>query len=465
MTDNLTYHVAQSRAIKTVFVLILSFLSFPSCRKYLNAKPDKSLTTPSTLHDLQSLMDYDAFLNSGYPSSGEVASDNFYITSNDYNSLSSMPDKNFYIWADETISEEDWQQAYQMIYYCNVALDNIDKVQRQAQDQPSYNAIKGSALFFRAYILFKTAQIYTLPYNQTSAERDLGLPLKLSSDINDKTVRSTVQQTYEQILTDLKQSVLLLPITSKPITRPNKAAALATLACVYLVIGDYDEANIYADSCLQLKSALMDYNSLNPNDNIPISLFNDEVIFQARLNPGGGSILSPSICKVDSDLYKSYSEGDLRKTIFFKSNSDNSFSFKGSYDGNINYTFSGIATDEIYLVKAESLARLGKAELAMSYLNKLLRNRWKTGAFMPLVADNPEDALTKILKERRKELAFRGGIRWMDLRRLNQEQRLAVVLKRKINGSLYTLLPKDLRYAFLIPQNVIDMSGIQQNAR
>jgi hypothetical protein len=82
--------------------------------------------------------------------------------------------------------------------------------------------------------------------------------------------------------------------------------------------------------------------------------------------------------------------------------------FRGYYDyGGNQYT--GIATDEIYLIRAECLARSGNTSDALKDLNNLLAKRWKTGiTFTPIQATNADDALVKILAERKKELLFRG---------------------------------------------------------
>jgi hypothetical protein len=153
---------------------------------------------------------------------------------------------------------------------------------------------------------------------------------------------------------------------------------------------------------------------------------------------------------------------DLRKTIFFKSNGNGSYAFKGNYTG-IDGIFSGIATDELYLMKAECLARQGKAGESLNVLNALLITRYKNGLFTPVTAVNATDALQKILAERRKELVMRC-IRWMDVKRLNAEG-AGIVLKRKINGVMYTLAPNSNRYALPIDDDVIRVTGMEQNPK
>jgi hypothetical protein len=167
---------------------------------------------------------------------------------------------------------------------------------------------------------------------------------------------------------------------------------------------------------------------------------------------------------IDSTLYSSYQPTDIRKKAFFVSNGKTAY-FVGSYAGYLaNYTlFDGITTGELYLVHAESLARGGEKDSAMSILNSLLRRRWQTGTYTDMVAADAGDALSKVLVERRKELVYRG-LRWSDLRRFNLEN-ANITLKRIINGNTYTLPPNDPRWVALIPQIEISRSGIPQNPR
>lgn len=126
--------------------------------------------------------------------------------------------------------------------------------------------------------------------------------------------------------------------------------------------------------------------------------------------------------------------------------------------------FSGLATDEMYLIRAESYARTGKVSEAISDLNILLQNRYKTGTFTPYSTSLSEkQALDTILSERRKELPFRG-LRWADIRRLNKEG-ANITLTRRLNGQIHTLPPNDLRYVLPIPPDVLRLSNIENNPR
>jgi hypothetical protein len=168
---------------------------------------------------------------------------------------------------------------------------------------------------------------------------------------------------------------------------------------------------------------------------------------------------------VDSNLYVSYADNDLRKTKFFTilDNLPQYPRFVGSYDFDGN-KYDGLATDEMYLIRAECYARTGNANAAMKDLNTLLVTRWKTGTFIPYVAASADDALNQILAERRKELVYRG-LRWTDLRRLNENNQSAITLQRNVNGLLYRLTPNDPKYALPIPDAEISLSGLIQNQR
>lgn len=451
---------------KYVSLIVLGFflLLASGCEKFLDEKSDKALAVPATLQDLQALLDDYSSVSSGGDES-QLSSDDYYITGDTWSSLGYESERLMYIWNPE-ISQVDrastgWYKGYRGIYYCNTVLEKLTTVKRDTYNSLEWDHIKGQACFFRGLRYLEMAIVWAPAYNALTAEKDLGLPLRLSSDFNLPSRRESVQETYKQIIVDLKASVPLLPVQPLSTYRPSRPAAYALLARTFLAMGDYDQAYLYADSSLRVKSELLDYNTLNAAANYPVVRTSNKEILLLRGFPASEP-LDVTLAKIVPDLYSSYAGSDLRKIIFFRTNSDGSIRFKGSYQGSSGY-FAGIATDEVYLMRAECLARQGKVQEAMADLNRLLEKRWKTGTFIPLTASDKETALALILAERRKELLMRG-IRWMDLKRLNKEG-AGITISRSINNTVYTLPPNDPRYDLPIPEDVIRISGMPQNPR
>ena len=449
--------------ISTYFVLclfgIVSLMPV-SCKKYLSAKTDKTLVIPSTINDAQALLDFYSAMNENYPSLGNESDDNYYLKDTYFNSRNVSSQHN-YIWSKDAVDETDWGYMYQIVLNSNIAIETINSQPDSIRQSLKAKNIKGAAYFFRALGFYNVVQYYSKPYNKATAENLPGIPLRLSSDASLPTKRASLEQSWQQIISDLKTAINLLPETNIPITRPSKAASFAWLANVYLNMGQYDSGEKYADSCLMLNKTLMDFNTVLKSSTYSFTRFNPEVIFQSVTKYPGS--LSYTHYTLDSLLYASYDSNDLRRKLYFQSNGGGTVGFIGSYDGTAE-PFNGIAADEVYLIKAECAARNGNQNVAMDYLNKLLVTRWVNGTFIPLAANSSEEALAIILKERRKELILRDR-RWFDLRRLNQDEKFAKVLVRIENGIRYTLPPNDNRYTFQIPTNVLSITGIEPNIR
>ncbi len=432
--------------------------------EFLDKVPNNHLAVPSTIEDLQLMIQNEGQFNNSDPSYEIVSADEYYITEALFNA-SSQVDKNAYlwnanIWPNQTVY--DWNNEYSAIYQANTILDALSKITVTSQQQSQADAIKGSALYFRSWAFYNLLQEFSLPYDSVGAGDKLGIPLRLSSDLNVKSTRATEKECYAQIIKDLKTAINLLPNTSGNITSPTSAIANGFLSRVCLSMGDYSEAFQYADGFLKSFNKLTDFNALTPSS-YPIS--NTYLVEDAfHASAGYASIISSFRSTIiDSTLYNSYNSNDLRKACFFL-NLGGGNVFTGTYDIAKGNLFTGITTAEIYLIRAECYARMNNKDAAMADLNTLLVKRWKTGTYIPPVPANSEDALKLILLERRKEMVFRGT-RWADLRRLNQDSRFAITLSRNINGVTTTLPPNDPRYALPIPDDEIKLSGIQQNQR
>lgn len=452
--------VITSLSILTTLALFLS----TSCKKYLDAKPNAILTTATSVDVLQALLDNNRFLNWLGTEAGEASADNIYITDAVYNALNLDCKRNEYLWKPEifagiTSNGTDWAREYNVVYQANVVLDNIDKINRAAVNAAAWDNCKGSAYVFRAKAFYEIAQVWAKGYDSSSAGQSLGIVLRLTSDFNVQSTRATIRLTYDQIIKDLQASVSLLPNTPSHPFRPSKAAAYGLLSRVFLTVGDYQRAKLFADSCLNLSNTLLDYNSLSAAAPYPFPQFsNAEDIMHSFC--AGSTYLGVSQASIDSNLFKAYDVNDLRKTLYFKIRPDKTVSYRGSYDGR-DTRYNGVATDEMYLTRAECYARAGNTAAALNDLNYLLSFRWKKGTFIPFTAPDATAALQLILAERRKELLMRG-LRFTDIKRLNLKG-ANIVQMRVIAGQTYTLQPNDPRYALPIPDDVIKSAGIQQN--
>lgn len=448
---------------KSFLLLACLLSSMNACKKFLDKKSDTSVVVPTTLTDLQALLDYSSRMNLlRTPSFSEASSDDYFILDATYNGFE-LERQSLYIWNRMPYNFiNDWSVAYEPVYTSNYCLEQSQKIPVTASTISQWNNVKGSALFFRSYFFLGLTRSHAKAYDKDSADKNLGIVLRLVSDFNVPSVRATVKQCYEQIIKDTKEAVLYLPDHPIHCMRPSKAAAYGLLARTYLSMRQYDSSFKYADLSLQLKNNLIDFNGdpdiiANVNAAVPFRQFNKETIFYTEMS-GLSSANSISRARIDTVLFSAYNSNDLRKKAFYKLTSPY-YQFKGSYTGNTNQYFTGITTAEMFLTRAECYARLMNTTAAMNDLNTLMQKRWSNLVLYPVIsALDPADALNKILLERRKELYMRG-MRWMDIKRLNKEN-ANIILTRKIGSQTFTLLPNANYYALPLPDDIIKLTGI-----
>ncbi len=427
----------------------------------MDIQSNNRLVVPNTLEDLQGLLDYSRTMNLNFGVLGERASDNSFIPEANFKTIPT-DEKAQYLWQEALYTfPNDWSTLYTVVYNSNLALEKLQKIERHKDNSVSWDQVKGSALLFRASAYLNLLWTHSNVFNTNTAGTDLGIVLRESSDFNVPSFRSSVKDGYGLVLTDLKAAISLLPTEASHVMRPSKIAAYGLLARAYLSMRDYKQALTYANLYLEIKNGLMNYNDqtiVKITANYPFAMFNEETAFYMQLR---NSNLTAAYTNVDSTLYKSYEEDDLRKTAFFKK-TNAVINFKGQYTGTSSL-FGGIATDEMYLVRAECLARETRLEEALSDLNRLLITRYKTGTFTPFQNMSASQVLERVLIERRKELLYRG-LRWIDIKRLNLEGK-GISLVREGDGVREELKPNDNRYAIPLPADIIRLTGMPQNPR
>ena len=450
--------------MKTSILFLFLFILIGCSDTFLDKKPNKAIVIPSTLTDLESILNYTNVMNTS-TSLGIVGAADWFTTDAAWNAFTFAPEKFGYIWAEDTYqgvtNTNDWTIPWQQVYYSNVVLDAIANIPMTSSNEVQWKAVKGRALFHRAYTFYHLAQVYAKPYSLDNLDLP-GLTIRTTSDVNILPQRSTIRDTYARVTTALEEAATLLPATSTVKTIPNAAAAQALLATVYLSMNEYTKAESFATQSLVTAATLIDYNTLSTTAARPIARFNNEVLFHATNTAYG--FQSSTLTYIDTTLYASYAINDLRRAVCYRATTTpNRYTFIGTYSG-ASTLFSGVSTNETYITRAECRARLGNVSGALEDLNALLAKRYRTGTYINVTETNQQRLLEIILQERRKELPMRAS-RWTDLRRLNLEPAFRVTLTRKVQGQVYTLLPNSDRYVFAFPQQEILYNPIEQNPR
>ncbi len=148
-----------------------------------------------------------------------------------------------------------WGNGYKTIYRSNIVLKAIADNPTSAPATDN-DRRKGEALFLRGLAQFELVRFFALPY--TAGPDNPGIVLRLTPpSTQEATVpiaRSTVGQTYAQIISDLNTALALLPANSVP-GRANKLAARAILARVYFNQADYSNAFTQSDAAITAATA------------------------------------------------------------------------------------------------------------------------------------------------------------------------------------------------------------------
>lgn len=451
------------------FLLFTALLSLAAigCKKQLETNPNSNVLVPKTPTQLQGLLDNPEIFSYGH-TLGLLSADEFYFSATYYPTLTKTM-KNVYIWEDHPFDSNethyDYTRIYQQVFYANIVLEGVNQRITDGNQDRDLNKIKGDALFKRALAFYHSLQLFAPAYDSYTASSDKGIPLKLNSNTNELLTRASVQECYDQILSDLNEAKDLLQVMPDPFHR-NRASRIATLALLsrtYLSMGKWQESALEAGAVFQGYDSLIDYNTVNSNIPVPFPEDNREVIYPLKAPDGNNenALIAPLAAigaNVDSNLIRSFESNDLRLKLFFQPHGK-TYGLKTSLTGTY-VPFEGICMSEIYLILAEANARLNKPDAALFYLDKLLRKRYTTGANLNLPTSNqPDSILDRILSERKKELAFRGQ-RWADIKRLNKLNS-NIVQQRVIETKTFTIKANDLRYALPLPEPTVKRYNLQ----
>jgi starch-binding outer membrane protein, SusD/RagB family len=458
------------KIISRVLLSVITGMGLLSCKKMVTVpQPINSITTSEVFQtDAQATSAmagiYTRMINgnaisfsNGYCTllGGMSADELYYYGTSDAHILSFSRNQLLF---NNTYTSVLWTSAYKTIYGANAVIEGIEASESSSLTDSVRKELTGQAKFVRALTYFYLTNFFG------------DVPLVMTVDFNDTRFmsRTSADKVYAQIMKDLKEAQSLLPAdysaagAAKERVIPNRYAATALLARVYLYKGDY--ANAAAEA-----TKVIDAVSLYSLENDPANTFlknSKEAIWQLKQGIAEEPLfknitreayevlpspLNTGMSKycVTSALLNAFEANDRRRRTWIDS-TNNTPPGNGTIPQ--GYTWyackyklgrhnqaSGVPSSEyymvlrlaeMYLVRAEATAHNagGGIAAAIADLNTI-RNR----AGLPVLPGSltAPEVIEAVAHERQVELFAEWGHRWLDLKRTGRAHDVLSVIPDK----------------------------------
>lgn len=409
--------------MKSLIRILPLVLLLSSCKDFLDVEPRDSVSDDATIVDEASAqtavrgvyreLGDDAYYGSLFQTIGYLSGDNIQWTGSQ-SVIQQFISHN--VKADNTNVATVWAGIYSTINRANQVIDKVPGVTDATFTQDEKNALIGEAYFIRALAYFDLARTWG----------GVQLVLKATTNINDTKglKRSSLEQTYAQVLSDLQTAEPLLPETTNRY-RATKKTVWALMARFYLYRENWEQAEAYSSKLIEdaKYSLIKPYSAFFANNVVATNESIFEISYSANnVNahrgywqpPANGGTRQWAPNDAFIALINDPAIGGNRKAAVAITN-------QGLWYGNFYYRSP--ATDpayvlriaEQYLIRAEARAQLGELEGALADLDAVRDRAGLTAS----TATSQGDILLAIENERRLEFAFEPH-RWYDLVRTNR---------------------------------------------
>jgi hypothetical protein len=351
-----------------------------------------------------------------------------------------------------------WSSAYPAIYVSNSILDGLSGSGGSSLTPAVRSQSIGEAKFARALVYFYLVNLYG----------DVPMPLTGDYQANSQLARKPQADVYQQIVQDLKDAQGLLPdgvynnasaqaMAAPDRVRPNRQAASALLARVYLYLKDYADAEAAASDVIG-KPLYM----LEPVLNNVFLKSSREIVWQWQqftsfpannadagtlvvTGPPGATNQYPLANQLVGAFdtvhdkrwaswvghYTTTPTATVPATTYYYAYKYKAYSISAPNTENVVV----LRLAEQYLIRAEARAMQNKLADAAADLNAV-----RARAGLPATTAGDQSGLVSaILQERQLELFTEFGHRWFDLRRTgNIDAVMSVVTPLKGGGAWNT---------------------------
>lgn len=401
---------------------------------------------------------------------------------------------------------------YGIIGNCNFLLDNAAKLMPTLVDDDDIDELEvlcGEAYFARALAYSELVKLFCVDYkSDDDAKNQLGVALRTSYYSDQPIVRSSLYDSYQQVLSDLDKAAEYLALDEDydPAFDGylynysaffNEYTVYALRARVALYMRYYDDAVKYSSKIIDSKMYTL--SSVNSEYSAGVSYYdlmwqNDlstEVIWKVGFTASDhGGALGSIFFNYDYSSYKPdyvpakwvldlYSQTDGRYNAFFRTATTGyshglTWPLVYKYWGNqdlyaeanlLNTSMPKVfRLSEQYLIRAEAYCNMETPDYSKAArdLSTLRAARYTSGNSVALSEDN---AMKVIEEERVKEL-FMEGFRLQDLKRWGKGFEREPQDQSLSNGSSLKVSADNPLFVWPIPQHEIESPGanIEPNA-
>lgn len=325
------------------------------------------------------------------------------------------------------LSSQFWDKAYKYIYTANACLEGLEK---STGVSPNIKKeLIGESYFIRAFCYFHLVNLFG------------DIPLALVTDYRETSIlpRASTSAVYDQMILDLQKAEEGLSESYSNTDnlgriRPNKWAATALLARVYLYKRDWLNAEIKANAVINAGIYSLPQ---NPAD---VFLKNSpEAIWQLMpVNPSNntweGNLILPSGTLgyiITDTLFHDFETGDQRKTnwLGLRKVGTDTFYYPAKYKvktgANLTEYYMVLRLAEQYLIRAEARAHQNNITGAIADIDSIRHRAGLNGT----AAITEQEVIAAIAHERRVELFVEWGHRWYDLKRTGKATEVLGTLK------------------------------------
>jgi hypothetical protein len=436
---------------KIIFLLLIIATVSAACKKILDQEPQTEVSDDGVISDkktsLSALYGIYNNLQSGYVSTlnaFNLAGDNVIVTTTPT-----------IVVRDRSIDDDGgapFASYYVNINRANFIIKRVPGVVDQQFTSKERNQIIGEAYFLRALSYFDLARFFGGVQIVTEPSERI--------DTHKAVKRSTLQETYAQVLADLNQAEQLITDVADR-SRANIYAVYALKARFYLyteqwaLAEEYATKNIAATSVFELVKPYSTFYTgrLTKESILEITYTTEDLTTYWRSwlstkDDGGSQTYTPSPNILSSLLNPA--QGGTRKVLVKAATSPVGFyavQLYGKKDGTSSLFLLRIA--EQYLIRAE--ARANKASPDLTGAASDLKAVQSRADVVPLFdfksSTTVEEVKLAIENERRLELAFEGH-RFSDIVRTKRAA--------EVFGSVNPKLKESYQWVFPIPQGSID---------